>query len=85
MLLTNVPMLHSDELWVILPLPNCEVDLFVCQSSLIWVKKVKVFIFKIGKGNLKKDCHKKRASGLPPPLPPADSGTIYSFSGQSGL
>ena len=41
-LLTNVPMLHSDELWVVLPLPDCEVNLFVCQSSLR-VKKQKVF------------------------------------------
>ena len=29
-LLTNVPMLHSDDLWVILPLPLCEADLHVC-------------------------------------------------------
>ena len=28
-LLTNVPMLHSDELWVVLPLPDCEANLFV--------------------------------------------------------
>ena len=33
-LLTNVPMLHSDELWVVLPLPHCEDNLFVCQSGL---------------------------------------------------
>ena len=34
MLLTNVPMLHSDELWVVLPLPDCEANFFVCQSGL---------------------------------------------------
>ena len=37
MLLTNVPVLHPDELWVVLPLPHCEANLFVCQSGL-WVK-----------------------------------------------
>ena len=34
MLLTNVPMLHSDELWIVLPLPHCEGDMFDCQSGL---------------------------------------------------
>ena len=33
-LLTNVPVLHPDELWVVLPLPDCEANLFVCHSSL---------------------------------------------------
>ena len=41
--------------------------------------------FKIVKGNLKKDCHKREILGYPPALPPADSDTIYSFSGQSRL
>ena len=38
LLLTNVPVLHPDELWVVLPLPDCEANLFVCQSGL-WVYK----------------------------------------------
>ena len=34
MVLTNVPVLHSYELWVVLPLPHCKANLFVCQSGL---------------------------------------------------
>ena len=41
--------------------------------------------FKFVKGNLKKDCHKREILGYPSALPPADSDTIYSFSGQSRL
>ena len=41
--------------------------------------------FEIVKGNLKKNCHKREILGYPSALPPADSDTIYSFSGQSRL
>ena len=47
--------------------------------------KCRTNYFEIVKGNLKKNCHKREILGYPPALPPADSDTIYSFSGQSRL
>ena len=40
---------------------------------------------KLLRETLKKNCHKREILGYPPALPPADSDTIYSFSGQSRL
>ena len=40
---------------------------------------------KLLRETLKKDCHKREILGYPSALPPADSDTIYSFSGQSRL
>ena len=42
MWLTNIPVFHSDLFWVILELPQCEVNLIVCQSSLNGGKKIDV-------------------------------------------
>ena len=39
-LLTNLEVFITDDLWVILPLPHCEADLLVCQSSLYGGKYV---------------------------------------------
>ena len=33
-LLTYVPVFHTDDLWEKLPLPHCEANLLVCQSGL---------------------------------------------------